>query len=202
MVDRGANGILGGSNVILLESTDRVAHVTGIAGATIENVTIGTVAGKVLTTQGPAIFILHQAAYRGKGSTILSSGQLESFQLKVDDRSLRVGGTQTITTPDGYVLPIRIDNGLPYIHMEKPTMDEVDTLPHIIGTSDEFWDPSELDGEHDHHAPWADALQHPNGHPYEAHVFDDTGEYLQRTIASSIRQTQRDIRDGMYFFDA
>ena len=115
---------------------------------------------------------------------------------------MRVGGTQTITTPDGYVIPIRIDNGLPYIHMEKPTLEELDSLPHIVGTCDDSWDPTTLDGEHDPHAPWADALQHPLGNPYEAHPFDDTGEYLHRTIANSILHDSRNTRDNPYFFDS
>jgi hypothetical protein len=44
---------------------------------------------------------MHQYALLGHGQTILDSGQLEFFKLKVDERSRRIGGKQSITTPDG-----------------------------------------------------------------------------------------------------
>ena len=67
---------------------------------------------------------MHQYAYFGKGKTIHSSGQMEWFKNIVDDRSIRVGGTQRIMTNDNYIIPITIKNGLPYIPLRPYTDSE------------------------------------------------------------------------------
>jgi hypothetical protein len=63
----------------------------------------------------------------------------------VDDRSIKAGGRQCLTTLEGYVIPLDIINGLPYMKMKPPTDEELRTLPHIIMTSGDKWDPSQLD---------------------------------------------------------
>ena len=52
-----------------------------------------------------------------QGKTIHSSGQLEAFGLNVDDKSVKVGGYQRIITPDGYIIPLQVMNGLVYKDM-------------------------------------------------------------------------------------
>jgi len=193
LVDRGANGTLAGSNVVVLETPDpeRRANVTGIADHTVPDVPIATCAAKVNTNRGEAIAILPCSAYIGKGSTILSAGQLESFGLDVNDRSVNVGGKQMISTPCGYVIPITVRNGLPYIHMEKPTPEELDSLPHIFFCADGEWDPSVLDYEHDLGETWYDTKQEdidPYGFP-----FDYMGRY---------QETDVNFTSQEYFFDA
>jgi len=98
LVDGGANGGFAGSDVLVLEESNRFADVSGIANHTVENIPICTVAGKIITTRGPAIGIFHQYAYFGEGSTIHSPHQLAHFGLKVDDQSVKVGGHQRIVT--------------------------------------------------------------------------------------------------------
>jgi hypothetical protein len=46
---------------------------------------------------------------------------------------------QRITTVDGYVFPLDIIQGLPYIKMPMLTDDEFATLPHVTLTSDMPW---------------------------------------------------------------
>jgi hypothetical protein len=46
---------------------------------------------------------------------------------------------------DGYVFPLDIVSGLPYLKMRPFTDSEWHTLPHVILTSDADWDPSVLD---------------------------------------------------------
>ena len=53
--------------------------------------------------------------------TIHSSGQLESFGLTVDNKSVKVGGYQRIITPDGYIIPLQVQNGLVYMDMQPYT---------------------------------------------------------------------------------
>ena len=50
-------------------------------------------------------------------------------------------------TIDGYVIPIKIRDGLARIDMRKPTQDEFDSLPHVLLTSDDKWDPTVIDDE-------------------------------------------------------
>ena len=47
------------------------------------------------------IGIFNEYAHLVKGSSIHSSGQLEWFKTNVDEKSVKVGGTQLITTSDG-----------------------------------------------------------------------------------------------------
>ena len=70
---------------------------------------------KVPSNHGDIIVILQQYAYYGRGRTIHSAGQMEHFKTAVHDRSMKVGGHQCIRTLEGYILPLNIINGLPYL---------------------------------------------------------------------------------------
>ena len=96
LVDRGANGIVGGEDARVLFMTDRTVDAEGIDRHQMNNIRIGTLCGYVQTNRGPAIAILNQAANTGRGQTILSSIQMEAFGVNVDDKSIKVGGKQWI----------------------------------------------------------------------------------------------------------
>ena len=67
---------------------------------------------------GPVIAIFHQYAHMGSEKSIHSSIQLEPFGLEVNDKSCKVaGGRQRIVTPDGYIHPLQIKDGLAYTSM-------------------------------------------------------------------------------------
>ena len=51
----------------------------------------------------------------GKGHTIHSSGLIEWNKNQVDDRSVKVGGSQCITTLDSYSSPLKCTGGLMYL---------------------------------------------------------------------------------------
>ena len=104
--------------------------------------------GLVQSQHDTIIVIIHQAAYHGKGSMILSSTQLEADKIIVDDRSKAVGGQQRIVTLEGYIIPLQCRQGLPYLDMKKPTEQDIDMYPHVVLTSDADWDPSSIDHEH------------------------------------------------------
>ena len=57
------------------------------------------------------------------------------------------GGPQRIITPDGYHIPLSYCSGLPYMDMRPPSDEDLATLPHILLTSDDTWNPSSLDNE-------------------------------------------------------
>jgi hypothetical protein len=90
---------------------------------------------------------MHQYAFLVQGKTNYSSGQLESYHLKVDDRSKKIGGHQCISTPDGYYISLNIIQGLPHFFMRPPTDQEMIDLPHVTLTSDIDWDPVTLDND-------------------------------------------------------
>jgi hypothetical protein len=126
-----------------------------------------------------------QYAYLGHGKTIHSATQLESYQNDVNDRSVKVqGGLQCIVALDGYVIPINILGGLPYIKMRPYTDTEWDALPHVILTSDMDWDPSVLNHTLDDDEHWYDAICDLEQRPYTS-MFDHEGDYLGRVTVQA-----------------
>jgi hypothetical protein len=152
LVDRGANGGLGGDDMRVIETVpNAVADVTGITNNVARNLEIVLGAGLIMSNRGLIIGLFPQYAYLGKGKTIHSSIQLESFGLDVDDRPrlLKRAGRQCITTPDGYKIPLKVRNGLPYLDMEYPDDDAMGKYPHVYFTADQEWDPRIVDDEFD-----------------------------------------------------
>ena len=145
LVDRGANGGILGSDAHVRVKHPRKVDVTGIDNHELNSLPIVDASAKILTDQGPAIAILQNYAYFGRLRTIHSAGQIEHYGATVDDRSMRVGGRQCITTKEGYVIPLDIINGLPYLQMEPHSSREFEDLPHIILTGPDDWDPRKLD---------------------------------------------------------
>ena len=134
---------IAGDDVRIIERTMHTVDVYGINNHEVTGIPIVTAGGVIKTQHGPVIAILPQYAYLGSGKTIHLAAQLEHYQNNVNDCSIKVnGGLQRILTLDGYVIPINIVGGLPYISMRPYTDDEWDHLPHLILTSDLDWDPT------------------------------------------------------------
>ena len=133
LVDRGANGGIAGSDCRIIASTvdPRRVDIVGIAGNELPKVPIGTVGSYVETNKGPVIAIWHQYAMHMEGASIHSSGQMEHHKIQVSDKSMKVGGMQRIRTPDGYIMPLDVRNGLVYLPMRPCADEEYDTLPQI-----------------------------------------------------------------------
>jgi hypothetical protein len=132
--------------------------VEGIDNHRIADIRIVTAGALVDTNRGPIILIMNQYTHAGKGKTIHSRGQMEWFKNTVDDRSKKIGGSQRVTTTDGYIIPIRILSGLPYIKQRPYTDHEYDKHPHIFLTSDNNWNPSVLDYDGDDDTQWYDTI--------------------------------------------
>ena len=82
----------------------------------------------VNTNQGYVNLILNEYAYYDKGHTIHSSGQIEWHKNLVDDKSVKVGGMQCITTLDDYSFPLKCTKRLMYLSiLGKPTDEELVT---------------------------------------------------------------------------
>ena len=183
LVDRGVNGGLAGSDVRILSKSSRKCTVTGIDQHQINGLDIVQCAALVKTNHGYVNLIMNEYAYYGKGHTIHSSGQIEWNKNRVDDRSVKVGGSQCITRLDGYSFPWKCSGGLIYLSiMGKPTDEELLKYPSVHLTSIHEWDLSVLDYSHpegDGEPLWAFDPQHldlldPN--------FDAHGLYTKRAI--------------------
>ena len=181
LVDRGANGGIAGENVRVFAITDRKVSVSGIDNHRMDNLNIVSAGGVVKTQRGDAIAIMHQYAHNPMGKTIHSSVQLEDFKNAVDERSTKVkGATQSITTVDGYVIPLRFNNGLPYMQMRPYTDREWEELPHVVLTSDVEWDPSRMDEDRDED-DWLNQ-QPDDPTDYPTRPFNLVGEYIAESL--------------------
>ena len=183
LVDRGANGGLAGSDMCVIHRTYRNINIQGIDNHEVTGLDVVTAATLLNTSQGKVIGIFNKYAYLGKGSSIHSSGQLEWFKTNVDEKSVKVGGTQLITTLDGYSVPLLIKDGLAYAtSLGRPTDQDMDTYPHVFFTSPDEWDPSVLD----HDPPHLDGLdpsQVPD-QPFGDPMFDACGDFNKHIIAN------------------
>ena len=133
LVDHGETGGLAGSDMRVIHKTHRKINIQGIDNHEVTGLDVVTAATLLNTSQGKVIGIFNEYAYLGKGSSIHSSGQLEWFKTNVDEKSVKVGGTQFITTLDGYSVPLLIKDGLAYAtSLGKPTDQDMDTYPHVL----------------------------------------------------------------------
>jgi hypothetical protein len=94
----------------------------------------------------------------------------------VDDNSIKASGGQRLTTPDGYVIPIDIIIGLPYIKMHPYTDTEYNMLPHVIFTSDVPWNVAVFDCTLSDKAEWYKNMTDWSPHLANG-VFDLKGNY-------------------------
>ena len=145
MVDHGANEGLAGPDMRGIHRTYRKIKIQDIDSHEVADLDVVTAATLLNTPQGKVTGIFNEYAYLWKGSSIHSSGQLEWLQTKVDETSVKVGGTQLITTLDEYSVPLLIKDCLAYAtSLGKSTDQDMDTYPHVFITSPDEWDPSQV----------------------------------------------------------
>jgi len=179
LVDRGANGGLIGADARVFLKHQKVVDVRGIDNHELSSLPLVDATAKVTMHVGDVIVILRQYAYLGLGRTIHSSGQIEHYKNSVDDRSMIVGGRQCIKTLEGYIIPLNITAGLPYMDMHSHTDSEFEKLPHVILTAGEEWNPNVLDYRLTDKEDWKQTLKDLDTGIMET-PFSRTGEYLKR----------------------
>ena len=162
LIDGGTSGGLAGADIHVLETVPHVqVDVSGIMDNTMESLPIVQCAALVdMINEGNIILIMSQYAKRDHGKTIHSKNQLEHFGCVVLDTAKHHGGKQALYSPEGYVVPIHVHNGLFYIDMKPPSDTDMLQYPHTFITADHEWDPSILDDEyhHDEDSPDDDVL--------------------------------------------
>ena len=96
----------------------------------------------------------------------------------MDDRSkILKAGTQSITTPEDYVLLLDFENGLPYLPIRPFTDNEWRELPHVAFTSDIDWDPSQVDCNVSNDVAWFDAVSDDPGNEHYFDTYDEFGDH-------------------------
>ena len=71
--------------------------------------------------------------------------------------------------------------GLPYLKIRPPTDHELESLPHVVLTSDQDWDPNVFDNTIEEGCDsWYDIEDIPSD--YDNHPFNDLGQYTKRHI--------------------
>ena len=145
LVVHGANKGLAGPDMRGIHRTYRKIKIQDIDNHEVADLDVVTAATLLNTPQGKVTGIFNEYAYLWKGSSIHSSGQLEWLQTHVHETSVKVGGTQLINTLDGYSVPLLIKDGLAYAtSIGRSTDQDMDTYPHVLITSPDEWDPSQV----------------------------------------------------------
>jgi len=184
LIDRGANGGILGNDAIVIRRHANEVDVTGIDNHEMTGLKLVDAVAKASTQHGPVILVLNQYAYHGISRTIHSSGQIEAYKNKVDDRSMKVQGKQCIRTLEGYIIPLDIINGLPYLKMCPPSRQEIDDLPHVILTPATSWDPKILDLLLSDKPDWYNTLRDWDEGKIKS-PFDQYGNYRHREVAQA-----------------
>ncbi len=178
-MDRGANGGIVGSDARVIYKYDREVDVTGIDNHEIGGLHIVHAAAKMMSHLGPIIIMMRQYAMHGRNRTIHSCGQLEHYKNIVEDRGLKCGGKQCVKLHEGYVLPLDIVNGLPYLKMSPHTDKEWEELPHVFLTSSDIWDPRVLDCTISDQDDWYNNIRDLEEELIKT-PFDEKGNYRHR----------------------
>ena len=149
LVDRGANGGIAGADTTLVYRTGSFLALSGIDNHTVRDLEIVHAAGVVKYHDGYVILLMRQFAYMPDGKTILSPIQMEHHGCTIHDKSPtgKKGKQPYIQTPNGYKIPIRITDGLPYIDMRPAMKEDFETLPVTYISGSKSWDPCCLDAD-------------------------------------------------------
>ena len=134
-----------GNNAKVIFKRNKTVDVAGVDNHELNALPMVDATAKTIADKGPVILILRNYACHGLNQTLHSAGQIEWFQNKACDSSMKVGGRQVVRTVDGHCIPINVIRGLPCIQMEPNTAEDFDTLPHVILTQGGEWDPTALD---------------------------------------------------------
>jgi hypothetical protein len=85
LVDRGTNGGICGTDMLVLEGSKQFVDVVGLAGHKVRQLRIVTAQAVVSTDTGEAIATFHQMALLSKGKSILSCLQMEAHGAEIND---------------------------------------------------------------------------------------------------------------------
>jgi hypothetical protein len=110
--------------------------------------------------------------------------QLELYQNDVNDKINVTGGFQQHNTFDGYVIPLVVQAELTRLPIRPYTDTEWDSLPHVLLTTDNEWEPIIMDHKFKEDKPWGDDGQPIRGNNY-LHPFDDYENFWHYVVVQN-----------------
>ena len=122
-LDKRIRGGVAGTDMRLI-SHDHPACLVDIEGFdkhVIPRLKLGIHGAVVNTLTGKVLLIFHQYAYYAQERSIHSSLQLEDNNMTVDDHPTSLGGSQSLTTTDGIVIPLKFVNGIAHLNLRPYT---------------------------------------------------------------------------------
>ena len=152
--DGGADSCIGGHGWKVLEYTGRKANLVGYDERSTKksNLDICTLATRVQShpEKPPIILVAHEMVYNpGSNTTLISEYQVRNNGCVIDSVSKKHRkslsgdkGTQTFYPRDDYPVPFTLKRGLMGFQIQEPTQEEIDSLEHIVITTDHPWNPS------------------------------------------------------------
>jgi len=167
-------------HMVNIAQPERHIDVTGIDDHEIPKLRVGTAAGVATSQRGGVTLASRQYALHGRGKTTHSSSQLEHHKNVVNNRPLKLGGTQSITTNDGCTSPLDSQDGPPSLGLRPCTDEEWDTPPTVITTEDMGWDPRHYDQGISNRQAWHGKQPDDSGQP---RLFDQSGDCRRRSAA-------------------
>ena len=175
LVDRGANGCIIGSDMTVVERTDKYIDLTGIEDHTVRELNIVQATCVVNTHLGEVILHIYQGAYMPDGKSIIAPLQVEAYGGTVSDKARAVNGGEQpyVQARDGHRFPLSMRQGLMYTDVWPVLNEEWGKLPHIHLTSDNEWDPHIFDHEVD--PDWASTVTDPVEEYYQDLPYDRFG---------------------------
>ncbi|MGH7954654.1 MAG: hypothetical protein ACREOZ_01710, partial [Gloeomargaritales cyanobacterium] len=102
------------------------------------------------TTEGEVILLRANHAILGiTGNSLLSSGQIEDYEHRIDTRPRTRGGKQRLYLRDGYTVPLFHSGPHMYVRCRYPTEEEIkdENIPVVELTSPAGWNPSEVEND-------------------------------------------------------
>ena len=110
-------------------------------------------------------------------------------------------GMQRVVTPDGWIIPLHVRNGLAYMDMHPPTQDEYETYDNVVLISDVTWDPTVFDNETDLSVPNDNLIVDIEEEYYDARSSDIGEKGTQRNIAEMLYHHERDTSSSLNVLD-
>jgi hypothetical protein len=106
LIDRGANVGIYGDDMLVVEGSERLVDVFGLAGQKVSQLWIITAQALISTHKGDFSATFHQMAILGKGKSILSCLQMEAYGADINDQPCTLHGGKQRILIDGYQIPL------------------------------------------------------------------------------------------------
>ena len=144
--DSHADTTCAGKNCVVLKFTNHVIDVYGFHDSlgALKSIPIASVATLAIDSKGKeVILVIHEALYFGDrmNHTLLSVNQLRAFDVSVWDNPCDPNHSLSIEA-DNSTVEMKVDGIVVYVDTRSPTKEELNTLPHVVLTSEASWDPS------------------------------------------------------------